>query len=62
MSTNRTKIYRFKCQQCGYRLTITKEEWLQAGDIPAQTKTLSPQEKQAKRTVVESLINRIGKM
>ncbi len=45
ISVNRTKVYRFKCQQCGYNWTVTKGEWLQAGDTPAQTKTLSPQEK-----------------
>ncbi len=59
---NRTKVYRFKCQQCGYNWTVTKGEWLQAGDTPAQTKTLSPQEKEEKRAVVESLINQIKKM
>ncbi len=57
MSAHRTKVYRFECQQCGYNWTITKEEWLQAGNAPAQTKTLSPQEKQQKKEVVESLIN-----
>ncbi len=59
---NAFKIYRMKCQQCGHQWTMTKEEWLQAGDTPAQTKTLSPQEKEEKRAVVESLINQIKKM
>jgi hypothetical protein len=62
MSASRIKVYRFKCQQCSYNWTITKEEWLQAGDTPVRTKTLSPQEKEEKRAVVESLINQIKKM
>jgi hypothetical protein len=57
LSASRIKAYRFKCQQCGYDWTITKEEWLQSGDTPVQKKSLSPQEKQQKKEVVESLIN-----
>jgi predicted RNA-binding Zn-ribbon protein involved in translation (DUF1610 family) len=62
LSASRIKAYRFKCQQCGYDWTITKEEWLQASDAPAQTKTLSPQEREEKKAAVESLINQIKKM
>ena len=62
MSASHIEVYRFKCQQCGYDWTITKEEWLQAGDMQVRTKTLSPQERQKKKAAVESLINQIKKM
>ncbi len=60
--TDRRKVYRMKCQQCGHQWAMTKEEWLQTGDTPVQTKILSPQEKREKRAAVESLINQIKKM
>jgi len=59
---NHRKVYRLRCQHCGQQWTMTKEEWLQAGDTPVQTKTLSPHEKEEKRAVVEALINQIKKM
>jgi ABC-type transport system involved in cytochrome bd biosynthesis fused ATPase/permease subunit len=61
-ANNAFKIYRLKCRQCGHQWTMTREEWLQAGDALVQTKTLSPQEKEEKRAVVGSLINQIRKM
>jgi hypothetical protein len=57
MRSRKVNDLEFKCGQCGYHWTITKEEWLQAEDTPVQTKILSPQEKQQKKEAVESLIN-----
>ena len=62
MSASRIKVYRFKCQQCGYDWTVTKEEWLRTGDTSVQTKVSNPQEKQEKRTAVKSLIDQIKKI
>ena len=62
MSSRKVDHLKFKCQQCGHHWTMSKEEWRQAGDTSAQTKTLSPQEKEEKKAAVESLINQIKKM
>jgi len=47
-------------------IVMNEPKWLsdlrqggQAGDTPAQAKTLSPQEQQEKKAVVDSLIKRI---
>lgn len=55
------QVYQLKCQLCGHQRTMTKEEWLQAGDEPVRTEDLNPQESQQKKKVVQSLIDYFNK-